>query len=332
MFRLRSTPLAISFVLLGVAGCARQPQHSSRLRLGDGAELALLTIGSGSDTVVVLHGGPGLQSRYLVEPLAPLARGRTLIFYDMRGRGRSSPVTDSTRLGMECDLADLDSVRSRLGLRRMTLVAHGYGAAVAARYAVAHPDRVRRMLWLSPLFPRVLFYWAIARFEYGGADTLGLEGIAAARVAGLDTADSRAFCLRYWGAYLSPAPVRDRATTRRLASVMCDADPTVLRRTEWTNRQVMRSLGDYDLRPLAAEVRAPTLIVQGIGVRRDSMSDGRVWRDAAIEWARALPEGHLIVLHAAHHFPWLEEPRRFRRASQTFLGGAWPSDTLPRGL
>ena len=40
------------------------------------------------------------SAAWLARPLAPLARGRRLVCYDLRGRGRSSPVDDPARLGI----------------------------------------------------------------------------------------------------------------------------------------------------------------------------------------------------------------------------------------
>lgn len=55
----------------------------------DGARLYYRVVGTGSPIVIVPAGF------FLERDLARLARRRTLVFYDMRGRGRSSPVADS---------------------------------------------------------------------------------------------------------------------------------------------------------------------------------------------------------------------------------------------
>ena len=40
--------------------------------------------------LVVLHGGPDFNHRYLLPELDVLARDRRLVYYDQRGRGRSA--------------------------------------------------------------------------------------------------------------------------------------------------------------------------------------------------------------------------------------------------
>ena len=59
---------------------------------GRGVELFYRALGSGGDTLVVLHGGPGFSMDYLIDDLTPLAERHTLIFYDQRGSGRSTLV------------------------------------------------------------------------------------------------------------------------------------------------------------------------------------------------------------------------------------------------
>jgi proline iminopeptidase len=45
---------------------------------------------------------------------------------------------------------DLDAVRDGLGLGdRMTVLGHSCGATLGLRYALAHPDRVRALVYVS---------------------------------------------------------------------------------------------------------------------------------------------------------------------------------------
>src|SRR6185295_3224866 len=82
--------------------------------------------------------------------LAPLAAQRPLIFYDPRGRGRSSAVTDGRQLSLEADVADLEAIRRFFGLDRMALLGASYHAALTALYALEEPQRVERLLLVSP--------------------------------------------------------------------------------------------------------------------------------------------------------------------------------------
>src|SRR5207248_1958070 len=85
--------------------------------------------GSGSQAVVVP------LAVYLAGPLGPLADGQRLIFYDLRGRGRSDAVRDPARIGITHDLTDVEAVRRHFELERMALVGFSYVGGMAAGYA-----------------------------------------------------------------------------------------------------------------------------------------------------------------------------------------------------
>ncbi len=117
-------------------------------------------IGTGPDVLVMIHGGPGMDMGYMVADFAPLAERHRLLFYDQRGGGRSDLLRDDPALfTMERHVADLEALRRHFGLERMTLVAHSFGPAIAASYAMAHPDRVARMVLIGPVPPRAGDMW-----------------------------------------------------------------------------------------------------------------------------------------------------------------------------
>ena len=91
-----------------------------------------------------IPGGPGLPGS-LLGNLGGLDRGWTLVRPDWRGAGDSDPPADG-RHGTEEYVADLERFRETIGLNRMDLLGHSFGGLVAAAYAAAHPDRVRRLI------------------------------------------------------------------------------------------------------------------------------------------------------------------------------------------
>jgi pimeloyl-ACP methyl ester carboxylesterase len=113
-----------------------------------GLHLYYHVLGEGRETLVVPN------ANWLSDLLQPLAEGRRLILYDPRSRGRSSAVTDSRHLSLEDDVADLEAVRRYFGLERMSLLGTSYHAAITATYALENPERVGRMLLVSPITPR----------------------------------------------------------------------------------------------------------------------------------------------------------------------------------
>jgi pimeloyl-ACP methyl ester carboxylesterase len=108
-------------------------------------------LGTGSDTVVVVHGGFGVDHSYLLPAVRGLESSAHFVFYDQRGSLRS-PAADSL-ISVQAHIRDLEELRQSLGLERMTLVAHSMGTWLAMSYLQAHPDRVRGLILLGAIPP-----------------------------------------------------------------------------------------------------------------------------------------------------------------------------------
>src|SRR5262249_16776217 len=143
------------------------------------ASLHYTVVGAAPDTIIVLHGGPGLNSRYLRTAFDPFAARHTVIYYDQRGRGHSAPQTDTTVFTAAQAVEDLDSLRRAFHLQKITLVGHHWGSVLAALYTKRYPAHVSRLLLVSPSAPSGQYtFWAAtlpvdehARAVYGQALT-----------------------------------------------------------------------------------------------------------------------------------------------------------------
>lgn len=103
--------------------------------------------------------GPGTSSEYLPEHMQFLVSKRRVIYYDIRGAGRSSygdgTMNSTITVAQHTnDLAGLIDYVGRLpdgiDTSRVDIVAHGYGALLAMRYASTHPTRVDHLVLVSP--------------------------------------------------------------------------------------------------------------------------------------------------------------------------------------
>lgn len=107
------------------------------------------------DVIIVLHGGPGDDYRYML-PLAERAAGvslvdeHLLVYWDQRGTGQSRRH-DSDELSLEAyarDLADLIDHYSPDA--PVALLGHSWGGTYAALFMNEHPERVRAAALLEP--------------------------------------------------------------------------------------------------------------------------------------------------------------------------------------
>lgn len=256
-------------------------------------------LGSGPP-VVVLHGGPGAHHDYLLPGFDALASGRTLIYYDQRGGGRSA-VPREVPVGWREQVADLEALRQAWGLDRLTLAGYSWGGLLSLLYAVEHPDRVARLALVSPA-PA----WRAARdeFERRFAERTMAPALQAARAA-LRASDlrerdpeayqRRTFELSVAGYFHDPAKV---------------ADLTAFRVTGRTQQEVWTSLGDYDLRPALATLRVPALVLHG--------DDDPIPVASARATADALG-APFTVLPRCGHVPYVEAFDEFRRLLDAFL-------------
>jgi len=60
---------------------------------------------------------------------------------------------------------ELAKLQAQLGLERMALLGHSWGASLAVEYSLAYPDRVSRLLLASPLFDSQLWVKEARRLQ-----------------------------------------------------------------------------------------------------------------------------------------------------------------------
>lgn len=113
-----------------------------------GSQLYVREIGIGSP-LVVLHGGPDFNHTYLLPELDDLASAFRLIYYDQRGRGRSSAAVSPDDVTIESELDDLDRLRAHFGLTELSLLGHSWGSLLAMAYANRHPDHVSQLILMN---------------------------------------------------------------------------------------------------------------------------------------------------------------------------------------
>ena len=97
--------------------------------------------------VILLHGWLG-SWRYWVPAMQQLSMKFRTYALDFWGFGDSGKGTG--RYGFEQQVSLLSLFIEELGIQKVALIGHGLGAAVAVNYAQTHPDRVPRVMAISP--------------------------------------------------------------------------------------------------------------------------------------------------------------------------------------
>jgi proline iminopeptidase len=269
----------------------------------NGVRLFTRQVGAGP-MVVVLHGGPGASHNYLLPQYDLLAPGRSLFYYDQRGGGQS-PVPRDTPVGGREHVADLEAIRERLALDRLTVCGYSWGGLLAVLYFLEHPDRVERLALVSPASLTAAYR---KQFEDEFARRMAAPEIHherdVLRASGLRERDPAAYQRRAFE--LSVAGYfRDFRDAKNL---------TPFRVTARTQEAVWKSLGNYDLRPKLREHASrfplpPSLVLHGTF---DALPIAGSRELAVLLQARLkeLPVGHC---------PHVEATSEFVRALDDFL-------------
>ncbi|HEX8140464.1 MAG TPA: alpha/beta fold hydrolase [Pyrinomonadaceae bacterium] len=107
-----------------------------------GQKINYVEAGSGP-TVVLLHGLGGSQMNWALN-VAPLAERFRVIVPDQLGFGRSSKPLINYRVATYVDF--LDGFFKELKVERASLVGNSMGGWIATAYALAHPEKVERLV------------------------------------------------------------------------------------------------------------------------------------------------------------------------------------------
>ena len=241
------------------------------------------TVGSGPPLVLLhgfaMHGG-------LFTPIVDaLARRRTVHVVDLPGHGFSAPPASYTLDAM------VHAVDVALGAQGATIELLGWslGGAVALRWAMLQPARVRRLALVATNaafvarddWPHAMARATLSHFgdELRIAYELTLKRFVALQVQGSEEGRH------------TLAELRARLFQRGRPA------PDVLQR-------VLDMLMHIDLRSDVASIEAPALVVSG---ERDTLVPV-----AAGAWlARTLPHGRHVAMSGAGHAPFLSHPREF---------------------
>jgi len=282
-----------------------------------GASIYYEVVGSGPDTLVVVHGGPGAGMNDIRPDLAPLATRHVVVYYDQRGGGRSELPADTTHLAATDFVGDLEAVRRHFHLARVAFVAHSFGAIIVAAYARTHPEHVGRVVLLGATGPSREQAARFYRAQPASSDTASARRQGRVLRSLLDgiSADPVAACREYEALGKQIAAADGEFVGWKGST--CDMPaPAVRYYYHYTAQIAPRAFGDWDFTTSLLDLEAPFLVIDG-----DRDTSGIAMERA---WARAVPNGRLLIVPGAGRAAHAERPEIVFPAIDTFLSGRWP--------
>ena len=257
--------------------------------------------------LLVLHGGPGFLS--MPQVVADLADERPVLFYDQLGCGRSDRPADPALFTLDHYVSELAAVRDALGLSEFHILAHSWGALLAAEYFLRHrPAGLRSLVLCGPLLS-VPLWERDQRRHISRLPPANQRIIAESEASGrFNSPDYQRVMMNFYRAHicrLAPWPV---FLLDAIAQLNMDVYLSMWGPSEFT---VTGSLKGVDLLPRLPEIPLPVLLVGG---EHDEAAP-----DTLLTFRDALPRGEMLVLPHAAHVHHLEQPALFLAAVRNFL-------------
>jgi serine/threonine protein kinase/pimeloyl-ACP methyl ester carboxylesterase len=267
----------------------------------DGVGIAYATIGSGPPLVKAANWLSHLEvdgkSPVWRHWIRELSRHNTLVRYDERGCGLSDWNVED--FSLEAWVRDLEAVVDALQLERFPLLGISQGGSIAIAYATRHPERVSHLIL------------------YGSY----VRGVSHRELSDQDR-DERELLLRLirvgWG--------KDHPAFRQVFTSLFIPDGTTeqmqwfneLQRVSATPETAARMCAGFfelDVRALAPQVRAPTLVLHDTGDMRVPFAEGRLV-------ASLIPGARFVPIESRNHLILESEPGwpRFVGEVRSFLG------------
>jgi len=264
-------------------------------------------VGEG-DPVLLIHGGPNGGSTFA--PLVAGLTGRRSLLLDRPGCGLSGPIEYGRMPLPRMATTVVAELLDRLGIERIDLVGSSFGGAWAMWFAIAHPERVRRLvLFGAPAFvPGMLipgFMRMMSTPVLGHLITRMPPSVAGAKWTFERMGHSRAVLdtvvppvYWQWGLRLMADTTTMASDGRAIRSVVTrrGCRPEV----EFTRAQL-------------GSITAPTLLYWG-----DADTFGGA--DLAHATARLIPDCTVEIERGGGHLPWLDDPMRAAGRMAAFLG------------
>ncbi|MBS1744487.1 MAG: alpha/beta hydrolase [Bacteroidetes bacterium] len=258
--------------------------------------------------VLIINGGPGMNSNGFAEVAKKLGEHNMAIIYDQRGTGRSVlDKIDSTTITINLMIEDIEALRNHLGIKKWIVFGHSFGGMLASYYATVHPENIEAMILSSS----------------GGID-LALQSYVQQSInSRLSVEEYKE--VDYWttkindgdttyesrlkrGMALAPAYVVNPKNVKQIAIRLTQGNSQV-NNLVWQSLQQMK----FDCARGLSSFKKPVLIIQG---KQDIIKD-----ETALKAKKILKKSKLVLLDHCGHYGWLDAPDEYWKEVLGFVDG-----------
>lgn len=273
----------------------------------DGVRLATRRLGHGPLIVKAANWLGNVQadsqlpsSRHWVDTLT---RDHSLLWYDARGCGLSD--RDADDISLDAWVRDLEAVADASGQQRFVLLGMSQGAAIAIRYAVRHPERVRALVLYASFVRGVYHQGLSAKSQAVFAEMV--------RIAELGWGHDASSFRKLFSAHLLPTAPADVLQAYDALHRHSVSGPMAAR--------YMQAFFELDARTDAPQVQCPTLVMHAAGDTMILPREGQLV-------ASLIPGARWVKVPGRNHLPLATDPGwpTLQREMSQFLAALPPED------
>jgi len=246
----------------------------------DGVTVGYTVEGTGSDTVVLLHGWGCTRETLASIAATCLAAGCRILNIDFPGFGRSDEPPFPW--GVEQYTVMLEKLLAAEGIERPVLLGHSFGGRVAILYASRNDVGKVILVDAAGVKPRrrLSYYYKVYKFKLGK--------ILLKLALGPEKAQARI----------------DAARSRKGSSDYSAASPMM--------RRVLSKVVNEDLRHVMPDIKSPTLLIWGENDTATPIHDAQIME-------KRIPGAGLVSFPGCGHYSFLDNPRQFAAVLLSFL-------------
>ncbi len=263
------------------------------------------TYGAG-DPLLIINGGPGMNSDGFEGLAKILASNNLCILYDQRGTGKSVlTVLDSSSVTMKLMIDDIEAIRKKLNIETWSILGHSFGGMLASYYATLYPEHIHKMILSSSggIDLGLLYYVQDQINSKLTNDDLDSVNFWTKKI---NEGDTSHYAKLEKGKHLAPAYVIDKKFLPVIAERLTQGNATV-NQLIWADLIKMI----FDCSDGLKSFDKPVLIIQG---KEDIINE-----ETAEKAHSVLSNSKVVLMEHCIHYGWLDNEDVYFREINDFL-------------
>jgi len=277
-------------------------QDYQEFEISDG-KIAYKKFGNGYP-VLIINGGPGMNSKGFAPLAEMLSENNTTIIYDQRGTGKSElNELNSSNISIDLMVEDIEKLREELGYEQWIVLGHSFGGMLAYAYDAKYLYKITAMI----------------KSHCGGLDLDILNGPSTtSRLSDIERDSLAYYSIKiregdnsYKTAmkraeFLSAAYLYDKSLVPKIAERFTQGN-MMLNSWVWNDLQRIR----FDMSAEMRSFEKPVLILNG--------ADEAAPVSLAEKAHEIFPNSKLVIMPECGHYGWLERPDIYLKEVKSFL-------------